>query len=358
VSDVTLPADYALLGPLAWGEPCGRAVLKASPEDFRVTEVMDIELSGTGEHLWLLIEKRNLNTEEVARQLARVAGLKLRDVSYAGMKDRLAVTSQWFSLQLPGREDPDFFVLWNADLRCLASRRHSRKLQRGAHSANRFVIKLNHLQADRPKLEARLRQIASQGVPNYFGPQRFGRGGSNLVDARSWASRGALPPARGTRSRLLSTARSLLFNRVLATRVADSNWNQVLPGDCMAFTGSRSQFAAERLAVNDPRLDAMDVHPTGPLWGLGELAVNGEVAHMEQAVIEGEPTLALWLEGAGLEQARRILRLPIGTLAWHYPSADILEIEFTLPTGCFATAVLRELVILDDEPGGGLESEI
>ncbi len=351
-------AEQELLGPLAWGDSCGRAVLKATPEDFRVTEVMDIELSGVGEHLWLLIEKRNLNTEEVARSLARAGGVKLRDVSYAGMKDRLAVTSQWFSLQLPGREDPDLTALWNDDLRCLAIRRHSRKLQRGAHSANHFVIRLNRLQVDVPALEARLRQVASQGVPNYFGPQRFGRGGGNLFDARSWASRGALPPARGTRSRLLSTARSLLFNKVLARRVSNATWNKVLAGDCLAFTGSRSQFAAERLDPDDPRLAALDLHPTGPLCGLGDPPVSGEIGQMEQSVIEAEPQLARWLEGAGLEHGRRILRLPIKALAWHYPSPDSLELEFTLPTGCFATAVLRELVILDDEPGGGLESEI
>tara|TARA_R110001599_G_scaffold57631_1_gene158535 strand:+ start:54919 stop:55995 length:1077 start_codon:yes stop_codon:yes gene_type:complete len=351
-------ASVDLLGPLAWGEPCGRAVLKASPEDFRVTEVMDIELSGAGEHLWLLIEKRNLNTEEVARQLARIAGVKLRDVSYAGMKDRLAVTSQWFSLQLPGREDPDFSILWGDNLRCLEMRRHSRKLQRGAHSANGFVIRLNRLDADLPALEERLQQIARQGVPNYFGPQRFGRGGSNVFDAQGWAAREALPPARGTRSRLLSTARSLLFNQLLAKRVADGSWNRVLPGDCLAFTNSRSQFAAERLEVNDSRLAALDLHPTGPLWGVGELSVSGQTREMEQEMAAGENVLTRWLEKAGLEQARRILRLPIEALAWHYPSPDSLELEFTLPTGCFATAVLRELVILDDEPGGGLESEL
>lgn len=350
--------DHELLGPLAWGAPCGRAVLKASPEDFRVTEIMDIDLSGTGEHLWLLIEKRNQNTEEVARQLARGAAVKLRDVSYAGIKDRKAVTSQWFSLQLPGREDPDLSALWSNNLRCLAARRHSRKLQRGAHAANHFVIRLNQLQADLPALEDRLQQIATQGVPNYFGPQRFGRDGSNLHDARNWAMREALPPARGTRSRLLSTARSLLFNQLLARRVADASWNQVLPGDCLAFTHSRSQFAAERMDAGDPRIAALDLHPTGPLWGLGEPPVSGQTLALEQTVIQAEPVLARWLENAGLEQARRILRLPIKALAWHYPSPNSLELEFTLPTGCFATAVLRELVTLSDEPGGGLESEL
>lgn len=345
------------LGPRAHGEPCGRAQLKAQPEHFRVTEVLDIELSGQGEHLWLLIEKRDLNTEDVARQLARAAGIKLKDVSYAGIKDKRAITSQWFSLQLPGRVDPDFTPLWDGQLRCLASGRHSRKLQRGAHRANRFVIRLTDLQAGHGLLDERLQRIAEQGVPNYFGPQRFGRDGGNVQQARQWAERGALPPARGTRSRLLSTARSLLFNRVLAQRVADGSWNRMLAGDCLAFSDSRSHFAAERLAGDDKRFDELDLHVTGPLWGRGDAPTRGAVLQLEQQLAVAEPQLCQWLENAGLEQQRRILRLPIGGLTWHYPAVDSLEIEFTLPTGCFATAVLHELLLLDDEPGGGLESE-
>lgn len=351
-------ADSHWLGPRAWGEPCGSATLKEQPEDFRVTEVLDIELSGAGEHLWLLLEKRNLNTEDVARQLARAAGVKLQDVSYSGMKDKRAITSQWFSLQLPGRADPDFSALWNDDLRCLDSRRHSRKLQRGAHSANHFAIRLSHLQASQSELDQRLDQIAVAGVPNYFGPQRFGRDGGNIDQARHWAERGALPPARGTRSRLLSTARSLIFNQLLAQRVADGSWNTLCDGDCLAFTDSRSHFAAQRLVADDPRFDALDVHPTGPLWGAGESPATEAVLALEQRVAATEPALCAWLEAAGLEQQRRILRLPITGLTWHYPSADCLELEFTLPTGCFATVILRELLVLADEPGGGLESEI
>jgi len=351
-------SDSQWLGPRAHGEPCGQAVLKAQPADFRVTEVLDIELSGQGEHLWLLIEKCDLNTEEVARLLARQAGIKLKDVSYAGLKDRRAVTSQWFSLQLPGRADPDLSAVWHENLRCLASGRHSRKLQRGAHRANRFVIRLSSLQADSELLDVRLRRIAELGVPNYFGPQRFGRDGGNVQQARQWAERGALPPARGTRSRLLSTARSLLFNQLLAQRVAEGSWNRMLPGDCLAFTDSRSHFAAERLAADDRRFDELDVHATGPLWGTGAAPVAAEVLLLEQRLAVAEPQLCQWLESAGLEQQRRILRLPITGLTWHYPAPDSLEIEFTLPTGCFATAVLHELVLLTDEPGGGLESEI
>lgn len=346
-----------LLGPRAWGDSCGRATLKATPDDFRVTEVLDIALSGSGEHLWLLLEKRGLNTEEVARQLARAAGISLRNVSYAGLKDRQAVTRQWFSLQLPGRADPDFSALWSDQLRCLEQTRHQRKLQRGAHSANGFFIRLTDLQADHAELDARLQIIAREGVPNYFGPQRFGRDGSNLHDARRWAGQGGYPPARGTRSRLLSTARSLLFNRMLAARVADGTWNRIMPGDCLAFTDSRSHFPASELAADDPRPAALDLHPTASLWGAGSLASGAETAALERAVAGAEPELAAWLEGAGLDQARRILRLPIQGLTWHYPSTDCLELEFTLPTGCFATALLHELLELSSAPGGGLETE-
>jgi len=349
--------EVELLGPRAWGEPCGAAVLKAAPEDFRVTEVLDIELSGEGEHLWLLLEKRGLNTEEVARKLARASGVSLRNISYAGLKDRQAVTRQWFSLQLPGKADPDLSALWDANLSCLQVQRHRRKLQRGAHSANRFLIRLTELQADPAALDERLQRIAAQGVPNYFGPQRFGHAGGNLEDATAWAQRSAYPPARGTRSRLLSTARSYLFNRMLAVRVAEGSWNAVLPGDCLAFTQSRSQFPAAELATDDPRVAQLDLHPTAALWGAGELDSSGEQAEMEAMVASQHLLLAEWLAAAGLDQARRILRLPIAGLTWHYPSSDCLELEFTLPTGCFATAVLRELVMLVSQAGGGLESE-
>ncbi|MCL5043033.1 MAG: tRNA pseudouridine(13) synthase TruD [Gammaproteobacteria bacterium] len=346
-----------LLGPLAWGETCGQARLKASAEDFSVTEVLDITFSGTGEHLWLLIEKREQNTEAVARLLAKASGISLRDVGYAGLKDRQAVTRQWFSLYLPRRDDPDLSALWQSDLRLIEQQRHQRKLQRGAHQANRFAIRLTELQAERAQLDNRLHQLAQFGVPNYFGPQRFGYGGQNLSEARDWAGRGALPPARGKRSRLLSSARSYLFNQLLAARVAEGSWQQILPDDCVAFTDSRSHFAASRLAADDPRVAALDIHPTGPLWGEGEPPVTGSVLALEQAIAATEPVLTAWLAAAGLKQERRILRLPIGELTWHYPTADCLQLEFTLPTGCFATVVVRELVSLISSPAGELDSE-
>jgi tRNA pseudouridine13 synthase len=346
--------DDQLLGPRASGAALGRAILKATAEDFQVDEVLDIPLSGEGEHLWLWVEKRNLNTEEAARRLAKAAGVPLRTVSYAGLKDRMALTRQWFSLHLPGKADPDLRLAEDPTLAILQAVRHSRKLQRGAHAANGFILRLTDVQADAAAVDARLQQLKTQGVPNYFGSQRFGHQGGNLFDARQWAARQALPEQRNVRSRLLSTARSYLFNQILAARVADGSWNQALLGDLLAFTDSRSFFVAHEAELSDPRLAILDLHPTGALWGEGESAIGGRAADLEQRVLAGEADLGNWLIKAGLRQERRILRLPIGRLAWHYPEPDILQLEFVLPAGCFATVVVREL--FDLVPAGQTDS--
>ncbi|WP_455924332.1 tRNA pseudouridine(13) synthase TruD [Pseudomonas putida] len=346
--------ELELLGPCAAGPALGRAVLKASAEDFQVDEVLDIPLAGEGEHLWLWVEKRNLNTEEAARRLAKAAGVPLRTVSYAGLKDRQALTRQWFSLHLPGKADPDLSAAENETLSILKIARHKRKLQRGAHSANGFTLRLTALEADHTALDARLEQLKTTGVPNYFGTQRFGFQGGNVHDARQWAVRQALPEQRNVRSRLLSTARSYLFNQVLAARVADGSWNQARVGDLLAFTDSRSFFPAGEAECSDPRLAILDLHPTGPMWGEGDSPATGAIHDLEQNVGERLAPLGDWLAKAGMAHERRILRLPIGGLTWHYPEPDILQLEFVLPAGCFATVVVRELV--DLLPAGQTDS--
>lgn len=346
--------EFELLGPRAAGDSLGSAVLKACAEDFQVDEVLDIPLSGEGEHLWLWVEKRNLNTEEAARRLAKAAGVPLRTVSYAGLKDRQALTRQWFSLHLPGKADPDLSAAQNDTLSILKQTRHSRKLQRGAHSANGFTLRLTALAADRAALDERLEAMQRTGVPNYFGTQRFGFQGGNVFEAQQYAERQALPEQRNVRSRLLSTARSFLFNRMLAARVADGTWNRAQVGDLLAFTDSRSFFPAGEAECSDPRLAILDLHPTGALWGEGGSVATGDCAALENAIAGEHQALCSWLARAGLAQERRILRLPIGGLTWHYPEPDILQLEFVLPAGCFATVVVRELV--DLVPTGQTES--
>jgi tRNA pseudouridine13 synthase len=346
--------EFELLGPRAYGDALGTAVLKATAEDFQVDEVLDIPLSGDGEHLWLWVEKRGLNTEEAARRLAKAAGVPLRTVSYAGLKDRQALTRQWFSIQLPGKADPQMAAAENDSLKILDSKRHKRKLQRGAHAANGFTLRLTQLQAEKAELDARLEAIKLGGIPNYFGAQRFGHEGGNVGEARHYAERQALPEQRNVLSRLLSTARSYLFNRVLAERVANGTWNKAQVGDLLAFTDSRSFFPAGEAECTDPRLAILDLHPTGPQWGEGDSPAGGTTAALENTVAQSESSLCNWLIKAGMEHERRILRLPIGRLTWHYPEPDILQLEFVLPAGCFATALVRELV--DLAPAGQTDS--
>lgn len=340
--------EFDLLGPTAWGKPCGNAYLKAVADDFQVEEVLDIELTGEGEHLWLWVEKRYLNTEETAKRIAKAIHLPIRQVSYAGLKDKLALTRQWFSIHLPGKIDPDLSSLESDQLHVIKAARHQRKLQRGTHSGNRFIIRLTGLEGEHNSLEERLNIIANQGVPNYFGLQRFGFEGSNVEQALHFAKLQQYPEQRNIRSRLLSSARSYLFNKIVASRVVDNSWNKITDGDVLSFTDSRSFFNANQLEPDDSRFDALDIHATAPLFGEGELITTRDVLLKEQALLSAYPDLILWLQGAGLRQERRVLRLPVFNLQWDFINTNILQLAFNLPTGCFATAVIRELVSIKE----------
>lgn len=330
--------------PRANPDPPAAGRLRSRPEDFQVTETLGFEPSGEGEHAFLCVEKRGLNTDWLARQLARFAGVKPVAVGYSGLKDRDAVTRQYFTVQLPGRESPDWGSLDVEGARVLEATRHHRKLQRGALRGNRFRLTVRELSGDPSALDERLAGIARRGVPNYFGPQRFGRGGDNLRQAERLfqGKAGRLP--RSKRGMYLSAARSHLFNAVLGRRVADGNWNRGLDGEIYALEGSRAQFGPEPPSAElDRRLEEMDIHPTGPLWGRGALAASGESRALEMAVLEPFPVFREGLEAFGLKQERRALRLRVGELelARHEESVTI---SFTLPPGAYATVVLRELV--------------
>jgi len=331
--------------PTAWGEPPASGRRRVSPEDFQVTEIPLLEPAGEGEHVWLYIRKREENTDQVARQLARCAGVRARDVSYAGLKDRNAVTGQWFSVHLPGRQEPDWGMLETDRVTLLRHARHNRKLRRGALRGNAFRIVLRDVSGDTGELQRRLETVARCGVPNYFGEQRFGRAGSNLRTADRLFGQPALRLSRHQRGLVLSAARAYLFNQVLAHRVRDSSWNRVMPGDALQLAGSHSFFIA---AANDAELQAraaaMDLHPTGPLWGRGDSPVSDACRQLEVQCLASCESWQQGLAAAGLRQERRALRLVVGDLQWLRPTADSLLLEFSLPAGCYATSVLRELV--------------
>jgi len=343
------PARTSKIQPLSWPRiatpPLIAAVLRALPEDFVVEEQLPFILTGAGEHLWLKVCKRGLNTEQVAKQLARLAGVTRREVGYAGMKDRHAVAVQWFSLYLPGRADPDWGTLPDG-LTIIEATRHTRKLKTGALSGNRFEIVLRDCHGDRDAVLQRSTEINARGVPNYFGEQRFGHGGANVAEARAlFAGEGKRCDRKQT-GIYLSAARSYLFNEVLAQRVLAGTWDEVMDGDAMILNGTRSFFVPA--AVDDTirrRLAEGDIHTSGPLWGRGELPTRAATRALEQTIADEHPELARGLERAGLDQERRALRVIPQDLQTEWLDDTSLQLRFGLPAGTYATALLRELAV-------------
>lgn len=329
----------------AHGAPKATARLRSVPEDFIVDEVLGFEPDGEGQHLLLQLRKRNTNTDWLARQLARFAGVGAREVSYAGLKDRNALTTQWFSLDMAGREAPDWSAFALEGVEVLQVAPHRRKLRRGALRGNRFTLTLRELTADPAWLERRLGQIAARGVPNYFGEQRFGHNCGNLARAQALFAGQFKERDRHKRGLYLSAARAFLFNQVLSRRVELGNWDGCVPGEALALDHSHAYFVAE---VDDPaqagRLAVGEVHPSGPLWGRGRAPCQAEALALEAGVVEPYALLREGLERAGMQQERRALRLPVTDLQWEWLEAQTLQLGFYLPAGSYATAVLRELV--------------
>jgi tRNA pseudouridine13 synthase len=316
--------------------------LRTTPEDFQVEEILGYAPEGAGEHALLWVEKRGANTDWVARELARFAGVPPLDVGYAGLKDRHAVTRQAFTVQLAGKPDPDWSTFPHDEVKVLAATRHTRKLKRGALRGNRFVLVLREVRGDRAQAEQALAAIAARGVPNYFGEQRFGREGGNVAQARAMFAGRRVDRAK--RSILLSAARSQIFNAVLAARVERGAWDTPLDGEIWSLAGSRSWFGPEPFGeALAERLARGDIHPSGPLWGQGEPPVAGEAGALERGVAAAYADLAEGLAAARMEQERRPLRLLPKDLQWRWLADDALELSFELPAGAYATVVMREL---------------
>jgi len=336
--------DFSLpIWSYAYGGLSGHGDIKTEADDFIVEEFLSFMPEGSGEHVFLHIEKIGENTEYVARLLARHAGVRQRDVSYAGMKDRHGRTRQWFSVWLPGKEDPDWSGVETDNLKILETVRHARKLKRGVLAGNRFTLTIRNWQGDRDIAEQQLRQIQRHGFPNYFGEQRFGHQGRNIEKALAMFQGGKVK--REQRSIYLSAARSYLFNLVLAERVKAQTWNRALPGDVFNLNHTNSHFHAEAIdQALIERMESGDIHPTGVLWGKGDGGVTGEALALEQKIIAAHPELADGLLKADLEADRRALRVIPENLVWDFEADGVLRLSFGLPAGSYATALLREIV--------------
>lgn len=292
------------------GAPCARAGFRQQIEDFVVAEDLGFVPSGSGEHLLLHICKRNENTRWIAGLLAKHYGVDDHSVGYCGLKDRRAETSRWFSVHLPKSADVPLPELPGCTI--LAHGRHPKKLRPGMHRANDFAIVLRFDDGVAEIVEPKLAAIARQGVPNYFGEQRFGIEGNNLREVAAIVAR-PRPRFQGRRGGLyLSAARSWLFNLVLAARVQDGTWLQVADG---------------------------------PLWGRGRSVASADIALAEAEILAPWQDWQTVLEHSGLSQERRALVLMPENFAWTWCGND-LHLSFRLPPGAYATAILRELAVL------------
>lgn len=325
----TLPA-----WPRAYPTTGAAGLLKRVNEDFVVTELPLQLPGGTGEHVWVDVEKRGANTAFVAQQLAVAAGVQDKDVGYAGLKDRYAVTRQWFSLYLPKGETPDLTQLQHPEFKVLSQSRHVKKLRPGDLQGNRFHITLRDVTGDRAAIEANLRAVAAQGVPNYFGAQRFGFDGGNVEQGRAMLAREIRVRHPKKKGLYLSAVRSFVFNEVLAERIRQGLWGQTLPGDVPDAAG----------------------RATGPLWGRGRVNTTDAAQALENAIAERHATLCHGMEHAGLEQERRSLVACPVALTWAWPSEDRLVLTFALAAGSYATSVLAE-VLHTSEPERHAEDE-
>lgn len=370
-----MPIDYFdALKPLetlayALGRPAGSAAIKREFVDFRVDEELAFEPTGEGEHVFLQIKKTDASTLEVARRLERLAGVAQADVGYSGMKDRRAETSQWFSVKLPQEHESRLDELRSnthigvgaEGVEVLTSARNARKLKIGSHARNRFRLRLRDCQGPVEDFERRLQAIRRDGVPNYFGAQRFGAQLSNLrqvaelMRATAAGEKGARKTPRFKRSMLYSAARSYLFNQVLSARVGGQSWDQYRAGDVLSLAGSGRCFllgeGEDWDETLEQRLRSLDIHPTGPLPGLisakDKYVSLGEAADIERVAIKEYDWMLDGLKAFGLQAARRPLRFHASDLTWEWEGATsespALCLEFFLPRGAYATSLLREL---------------
>mgnify|MGYP003384429322 CR=1 FL=1 len=337
------------------GKPQSLGLLRSQKSDFKVFEQLPFLPIGEGEHLFIYIRKTGANTVFVARELAKYFKVKEQLVSYAGLKDRFAVTEQWFGVHVPGKQVYDLQDLNIEGVEVLNYARHNKKLRTGALTGNRFELILRNV-TDLQALNSRWDDIVTQGVPNYFGEQRFGIDGGNIDKALALFS-GTKVKDKKKRGMYLSAARSCIFNSIISERIQQNTFSALQKGDVMMLAGTQSVFHLDEVdeAIEQRFLDK-DVDITATMWGAGELMTSSKPKELEQAISEQHNEFSQGLPRFGLKQERRRIRLTvqepdIEVLANDPQNESLLpsvKICFTLPAGSYATTVLRELVDYQD----------
>ena len=325
--------------------PKQTALLKAECADFVVKEQLGYDMSGDGEFVAVKVRKTDCNTLFVGEQLAKFAGISARNMSYAGLKDRKAVSEQWFSLQMPGQPTPDFSQFSLEGVEILEVTRHQRKIRIGSLQGNHFEILLRNAE-ETDELKVRLDFLAKNGFPNYFTEQRFGRDSNNLTQALRWANGEIKVKDRHKRSFYLSAARSEIFNLIVSKRMELNLAQQILVGDVLQLNGSHSWFLvdeSEDLAQLQQRLAQQDVLLTAPLIGEEEKSA----VDFENEIFAQYQALFALMRQERMKAARRPILMQPQQFQWQF-EPNGLRLQFDLPAGSYATALIRELVNVEN----------
>lgn len=335
-----------LLSSLAYlcGKPTAKGKIKAQPEHFKVTEKLGYDFSGSGEHVMVLIRKTGENTSFVANELAKACGVKSKDVSWAGLKDRHAVTEQWLSVHLPGSGFPNLalFQEKHPSIEVLEMTRHNKKLRPGDLAGNEFEVTLSEV-TDVEEVIKRLDTVSQQGVPNYFGNQRFGKDGNNLNEARRWGRDNVRTRNQNQRSLYLSTARSWIFNHIVSARIEAGCFNHFVDGDIALQNGEQILLSAEQLTEFDQLLAQDSVQISAALAGDNELPTKAQALAIEQPFLDNEPDLMKLIRGNRMRHDRRPIALKAQNLTWEVDDNSV-TLKFALDSGSFATSIVRELI--------------
>jgi len=323
---------------------CGGA-FKESPEDFEVEEIPAYEPNGLpdGEHAFLWIEKRGRSTNEVAKLIARHVGIGDRDVSWAGLKDRNAVTRQWLSLPWKAAQKLEGFSVPGVTV--LKTSRHRNKLKTGHLRGNQFTLVLRGV-ADVDAAKTSFERLGELGLPNAFGAQRFGVRGDNAERGKQILLAGGRHRDRFERKLFLSAFQSKLFNEVLGLRMTRGSFSKVLLGDVLKKQETGGEFVSTDPMVDQPRADAFEVSPTGPMFGPEMRAPTDEAAALEAEVLGSSGVTAETFVAGGDETrgTRRLLRVRLTDPRFEVLEPHVLKLRFSLPAGSYAAVVLGELL--------------
>ncbi len=317
--------------------------------DFAVDEVPAYPPSGDGDHVFVHIEKRGLTTVEAVRRLAVLAQVPAKDIGWAGMKDRHAVTRQWLSLPPPARPEA-VLDRDTPELTVLAAVRHRHKLRTGHLRGNRFTLIVREV-GEAAEAATRARAVLdalAAGAPNWYGEQRFGARGDNATTGLALLRAGGRGGGAPRHKRLLISAlQSHLFNAWLAARERDGLATTVLAGDLLQKLATGGMFASADPAVDQARLDAGELVITGPMFGATMRApLPDSPAWLREAATLAEVGLATdaFVPIANLAPGtRRAAAIHLGQPEVAVVAPDAISVSFSLPAGAYATAILREL---------------